>query len=75
MAATKFSLLSTSDTVNLATSPVRLVCSVGGNAVIVNGAGTAVTFTGIVAGQSIDLSPIRINATGTTASLVGVFSA
>lgn len=74
MAATIFSLLPTSDSADLTTSPSRIICSVAGNAVIVNSANVAVTFTGLVAGQFLELSPRRINATGTTASIVGVFS-
>jgi hypothetical protein len=52
------------------------IVAVAGNAVIVPANGTAtITFTGLIAGQHIPIKTKRVNSTGTTATLVGVWGA
>lgn len=62
-----------SDTIDLAVSGERprvIVCMTAGNVAVVDDAGTMVTYT-MTAGQPLLFSPRRINATGTTATVVG----
>jgi len=62
-----------SDSVNLATAAVIYV-GVGGNVKVTTAQGTAITFTGVVAGSVIPIQVIRVWSTGTTATnMVGIF--
>jgi hypothetical protein len=63
-----------SDTVNLTVPNDGFVVAVAGNAVIVPLEGTAtITFTGLLVGSYIPIKLKRVNFTGTTASIVGVW--
>ena len=62
-----------SDSVNLATAAVIYV-GVGGNIKVTTAQGTAITFTGVVAGSVLPIQVIRVWSTGTTATnMVGIF--
>jgi len=62
-----------SDTVNLTTAAVIYV-GVGGNVKVTTAQGTAITFTGVVAGSVIPIQVTRVWSTGTTATnMVGIF--
>ena len=62
-----------SDSVNLTTAAVIYV-GVGGNVKVTTAQGTAITFTGVVAGSVIPIQVMRVWSTGTTAtSMVGIF--
>ena len=59
-----------SDTVNFTTVARSLYFGGAGTATIVTGNGVTVLFSGIVAGTVLQVNAIRINATGTTATLI-----
>lgn len=66
--------LATSDANPLARKPEQVIVAVGGNAVVrAAGSSADVTFTGLTAGQIIPLSLSHVRATGTTATLLGLF--
>lgn len=60
-----------SDVTNLP-RPMVIYCVADGDAVLVDKAGTAYTYT-MVAGQIIPMQVERVNATGTTATVVGLY--
>lgn len=64
--------ISPSDTVNLAVRPRCIYCVSAGTAVLVDSDGVALSYT-LVSGQVLPFSPVRVNATGTTATLIGWF--
>ncbi|MCB5411770.1 spike base protein, RCAP_Rcc01079 family [Pseudogemmobacter faecipullorum] len=62
-----------SDTIDLAVSGERprvIMCQAAGSVALVDDAGTVISYT-MAAGQILPFSPRRINATGTTAIVVG----
>lgn len=59
-----------SDTVNFESAPRALYFHTAGTAVVVDSAGTALSYTKL-AGEVLPFSGIRVNATGTTATLYG----
>lgn len=59
-----------SDTADLNPRPRVIYCAVSSNAVIRDQAGTDLTYA-LVAGQVLQISPVRVLATGTTATLYG----
>lgn len=59
-----------SDTKDLPVRPRVIFCAAAGTAVMRDSAGTNVTYT-LEAGQILPFSPVRILATGTTATLIG----
>ena len=62
-----------SDSVNLTTAAVIYV-GVGGNVKVTTAQGTAITFTGVLAGSVIPVQVMRVWSTGTTATnMVGIF--
>lgn len=50
--------------------PRMLFCSAPGNATMEGGDGTSVSFTGFVAGEIYELSPVKVTAA--TATLIGL---
>lgn len=62
--------LTPSNTVDLVVKPRAIVCTVAGNVVIRDAAGTQITYA-VAVGQVMTFRPTRIMATGTTATLVG----
>lgn len=71
VSARDFVAVTPSDTVNLARGVPRGIYVGGaGNLVAVDSDGTAVTFTGVLAGSILPIRPIRINATSTTATAI-----
>jgi hypothetical protein len=66
--------LVTHDTNLLARRPTRVLVAAAGNAVVrAQGSSADITLTGLAAGQVLPLSVIAIRATGTTATLVGLW--
>lgn len=61
-----------SNTVNLPDRPRAVRCNVAGTAVLVDEAGTALSYT-LAVGEIIAGRIIRVNATGTTATLYGMY--
>ena len=59
-----------SDSADLSPRPRVLYCSAAGTAVLRDGAGTEQSYT-LLQGQILPLSPLRVLASGTTASLIG----
>lgn len=59
-----------SDSVDMALKPRAIYANTGGTAALVDGAGVVVTYD-VVAGQTLAFRPVRVNATGTTATLIG----
>lgn len=57
-----------SDTADLSVKPRVLYCNVSGNVVIRDSFGVDLTYA-LVAGQILPISPVRILATGTTATV------
>ena len=66
--------LTAHDTNPLGRRPEQVIVGVGGNAVVrAQGSSADVTFTGLVAGQVLPISIAYLRATGTTATLIGMF--
>jgi hypothetical protein len=61
-----------SDSVNLSDRPRALRCNVAGTAVLVDEAGTSLSYT-LAVGEVIAGRIVRVNATGTTAILYGMY--
>lgn len=62
-----------SDTVNLSTAMVIWVGGAG-NIKVTTAQGTAITFTGVLAGSILPVQVLRVWSTGTTATnMVGIF--
>lgn len=59
-----------SDTADLAIRPRVIYCHEAGTAALRDGAGTTLSYA-LDAGQILPLSPVRVLATGTTATLYG----
>jgi hypothetical protein len=66
------SLITNSDTVNLAVPTDAIVVATAGNLVFVDEAGTATTVT-MTAGQFLPLKVVRINATSSTGTAAGLY--
>lgn len=69
---TRHFLVVPSNTVNMADRPRALRCEVAGTAVLVDQAGTALSYT-LAVGEVISGRIVRVNATGTTATLYGMY--
>ena len=68
--ANSFVAVTPSDTVDL-TPPARALYVGGaGNVVVINAAGTAVTFIGVAAGSILPIRTTRVNSTSTTATSI-----
>jgi hypothetical protein len=66
--------LAASDADELARKPQQVLVAAAGNAVVrASGSSADITLTGLAAGQVLPLSLSHIRATGTTATLVGLF--
>jgi len=61
-----------SNSVNLPDRPRAVRCNVAGTAVLVDEAGTALSYT-LAVGEVIAGRIVRVNATGTTATLFGMY--
>lgn len=62
-----------SDTTNFDKMTDAIFIGGDGNIAVVKKDGTAITFTGVIAGQVLPINAIRVNSTGTTATnLVGL---
>ena len=59
-----------SDSLDLPIRPMALFCTVAGTVAIVDEVGVQLSYA-MTAGQVLDFSPIRVMATGTTATVVG----
>ena len=59
-----------SDSVNLPAGCRGLFVGGAGNLSLVGADGTAVTFTGVTAGTTLPVGPVRVNSTNTTATLI-----
>lgn len=57
---------------NMADRPRAVRCEVAGTAVLVDEAGTALSYT-LAVGEVISGRIVRVNATGTTATLYGMY--
>ena len=68
--ARKLVAITPSDTVSLVEAVRAVYVGVGGNLSIVPLNGPAVTLTGVQGGSILPIGAARINATGTTASLL-----
>lgn len=69
-AGTSFFAITPSDTVNLAKRCRSVYVGGAGNIAAVDDAGTAVTFSAVPVGTVLPIEAKRINATGTTATLL-----
>ncbi|MBN9335373.1 hypothetical protein [Devosia sp.] len=58
------------DGADLPIRPRALYCAVDGNVVLTDEDGVDLTYP-VVAGQVLEFSPIRVKATGTTATVIG----
>ena len=67
-----FVLITPSDSVNLP-DHIVVVTTSAGNVAVVDNNDVVVTFTGLSAGQALPVQAKRINATNTTATVVGVW--
>ena len=68
-----YAAVTPSDTVFLSACAIGLYCSAPGNAVLVSPQGSTITVA-LVAGQFLrDFQFVRVNATGTTATVIGLF--
>lgn len=65
-------LITPSNTENLPERPRAVRCEVAGTAVLVDERGTALSYT-LEVGEVISGRIVRVNATGTTATLYGMF--
>lgn len=65
-------LIVPSNTVNMPDRPRAIRCDVAGTAVLVDERGTALTYN-LAAGEVIAGRIVRVNATGTTATLFGMY--
>lgn len=70
--ATRHFAITPSDTVDMAIQPRAIYCIADGNAVVRDGAGTTITYP-VTNGMYLIIRAVRILATGTTASLVGLY--
>ena len=68
--ATRHATITPSDSVAITNKPRALYCNTAGTVVIVDEAGTALSYT-VTAGQVIPFRGVRVNATGTTATVYG----
>jgi len=68
--ANSFVAVTPHDTTNLTVPARALYVGGAGNLVAINGSGTAVTFTGLLAGTILPIRTTRVNATNTTASAI-----
>jgi len=68
--ATRHFAITPSDSVDIANKPRELYFNTSGTVVIVDEAGTALSYT-VTAGQAIPFRGVRVNATGTTATVYG----
>ena len=59
-----------SDSADLAVLPRVIYCAAAGTAVLRDGAGTDLSYA-LLAGQILPFAPVRVLATGTTATLCG----
>lgn len=59
-----------SNTVDLTVRPRVIYCQTAGNVVLVDALGVELTYA-LVAGQILPFSPVRVKATGTTATIYG----
>lgn len=71
--ARKWFTVTPSNTVNLPAGCVGLYVTTNGNVSIVGADDVAVTITGKVAGELMPVGPKRVNATGTTATVVALY--
>ncbi len=70
----QFFAITPHDSTNFAYTVRGIYVGVVGNVVVVNEAGTAVTFIGVPAGTILPVYAIRVNSTSTTATnLVGLY--
>ena len=70
--ATEWDSLTADNAIDFPNVPRAIDCTAGGSAVLVSASGATVTVT-LTAGQPYPVRPVRINATGTTASgLIGL---
>ena len=72
--ANSFVAVTPSDTVNLTTPARALYVGGAGNLVAINGAGDAITFTGVLAGSILPIRTTRVNSTSTTATSIVALS-
>ncbi|OLS51856.1 spike base protein, RCAP_Rcc01079 family [Rhodovulum sulfidophilum] len=71
--AVDWSEITPSDSANLATVPRALDCAVSGDVVIVSASGNEITIT-LTAGAPYPVRPVRVKATGTTATgIIGMW--
>lgn len=72
--AKQFAAVTPHASTNFASLPIGIYVGVGGSVVCVNRDESTVTFVNVPAGTLLPIRPIRINATGTTASsMVALF--
>jgi hypothetical protein len=68
----RWAIITKSDTVNLVEVPRAIYVSVGGTLTLVDSTGNAVDF-GTAAVGLIQVQPARINSTGSTATVIGLY--
>lgn len=66
--ADDYSAVTPSDSTDLASRPRGLYVGTGGDVVIVNPSGTAVTFKSVPSGTVLPVRAVRVKSTGTTAT-------
>lgn len=69
---TRHFLITPDNSVNMTDRPRAIRCNVAGTAVLVDEAGTALSYT-LAVGEVISGRIVRVNATGTTATLYGMY--
>jgi len=69
----RFAAVVTSDTVDFVRPPLAIYVGGTGNIIAVNGDGSTVTLSAVPVGTLLPISPRRINATSTTATLMVAF--
>lgn len=66
--------ITTSDTVNIATGVTdAVIVTVAGNAVIIDASGNSTAHTSLPVGTLIPVRVVRVNATGSTATLAALY--
>jgi len=68
--ATRHAAIAPSDSTDLPTRPLALYCIASGNVALRDETGTDITYP-VTVGQVLPFRPVRVLATGTTATVVG----
>lgn len=71
--AVDWTLITPNDGADLAQRPRKLFIAATGNLVIRGNSGQSLTLTGLAANTQLNLSPLRVMATGTTATVWGLY--